>query len=203
MLTNPSPPELESYSGRSNAAAARRSSMASSSYKARLEETLGTSSAIGRAYSGSVVIALPKIAGLEVSPAIRSSRMRRASVPSRSMRRLMSSSHALWPSLRNSSSGLGTGALIRSLFAESSAADRAGARHGHLRAQQPLASRGGGRERRAAARPHDGPALMGAPASALGGLLRAAFDALRTRLDLAAVELEIHLLSLARVLVWL
>ena len=44
---------------------------------------------------------------------------------------------------------------------------------------------------------------MGAPASALGGLLRAAFDALRTRLDLAAVELEIHLLSLVRVLVWL
>src|SRR5439155_1489553 len=68
------------------------------------------------------------------------------------------------------------------------AAHLAGARHGHLRAQQPLASRGGGRERRAVARPHDGPALMGAPASALGGLLRAAFDALRTRLDLAAVE---------------
>jgi len=44
---------------------------------------------------------------------------------------------------------------------------------------------------------------MGAPASALGGLLGAAFDALRTRLDLAAVELEIHLLSLVRVLVWL
>ena len=44
---------------------------------------------------------------------------------------------------------------------------------------------------------------MGAPASVLGGLLRAAFDALRTRLDLAAVELEIHLLSLVRVLVWL
>src|SRR6266699_3308736 len=41
MLTNPSPPELESYSGRSNAAAARRSSMASSSYNARLEENLG------------------------------------------------------------------------------------------------------------------------------------------------------------------
>src|SRR5437879_2887236 len=83
------------------------------------------------------------------------------------------------------------------------AAHLAGARHRHLRAQQPLASRGGGRERRAAARPHDGPALMGAPASALGGLVRAAFDALRTRLDLAAVELEIHLLSLVRVLVWL
>src|SRR5437762_3215368 len=83
------------------------------------------------------------------------------------------------------------------------AAHLAGARHRHLRAQQPLASRGGGRERRAAARPHDGPALMGAPASTLGGLLRAAFDALRTRLDLAAVELEIHLLSLVRVLVWL
>jgi uncharacterized membrane protein YqjE len=54
---------------------------------------------------------------------------------------------------------------------------------------------------------------MGAPASAesaergesppaLGGLLAAAFEALRTRLDLAAVELEIHLLSLVRMLVW-
>jgi uncharacterized membrane protein YqjE len=42
-----------------------------------------------------------------------------------------------------------------------------------------------------------------APSSALGGLFGAAFDALRTRLDLAAVELEIHLLSLLRVLVWL
>src|SRR6266566_2412158 len=67
------------------------------------------------------------------------------------------------------------------------AAHLAGARHRHLRAQQPLASRGGGRERRAAARPNDGPALMGARASALGGLLGATFDALRTRLDLAAV----------------
>ncbi len=43
----------------------------------------------------------------------------------------------------------------------------------------------------------------GQPSAALGGLLGAAFDALRTRLDLAAVELEIYLLSLARVLVWL
>src|SRR2546427_10796441 len=67
------------------------------------------------------------------------------------------------------------------------AAHLAGARHRHLRAQQPLASRGGGRERRAAARPHDGPPLMGAPATALGGLLGAAFDALRTRLDLAEI----------------
>ena len=39
--------------------------------------------------------------------------------------------------------------------------------------------------------------------SPLGGLLRAAVDALRTRLDLAAVELEIHLLSLLYALVWL
>jgi uncharacterized membrane protein YqjE len=43
----------------------------------------------------------------------------------------------------------------------------------------------------------------GQPTPALGGLIGAAFDALRTRLDLAAVELEIHLLSLLRVLVWL
>ena len=39
--------------------------------------------------------------------------------------------------------------------------------------------------------------------SAFGGLFGAAFEALRTRLDLAAVELEIHLLSLLRGLVWL
>lgn len=43
----------------------------------------------------------------------------------------------------------------------------------------------------------------GQPTPALGGLVGAAFDALRTRLDLAAVELEIHLLALLRVLVWL
>jgi uncharacterized membrane protein YqjE len=34
------------------------------------------------------------------------------------------------------------------------------------------------------------------------GLLAAAFEALRTRLELAAVELEIHLIGLARTLVW-
>jgi uncharacterized membrane protein YqjE len=39
--------------------------------------------------------------------------------------------------------------------------------------------------------------------SAFGGLLGAGLDALRTRLDLAAVELEIHLLALLRVLVCL
>jgi uncharacterized membrane protein YqjE len=39
--------------------------------------------------------------------------------------------------------------------------------------------------------------------SGFGGLLGAGLDALRTRLDLAAVELEIHLLALLRVLVWL
>ncbi len=39
--------------------------------------------------------------------------------------------------------------------------------------------------------------------SALGGLLGAGLDAVRTRLDLAAVELEIHLLALLRVLVCL
>jgi len=47
-------------------------------------------------------------------------------------------------------------------------------------------------------------ARAGQPArSALGGLLGAGLDALRTRLDLAAVELEIHLLGLLRVLVCL
>ena len=34
------------------------------------------------------------------------------------------------------------------------------------------------------------------------GLLAAALEALRTRLELAAVELEIHLIGLARTLVW-
>jgi uncharacterized membrane protein YqjE len=43
----------------------------------------------------------------------------------------------------------------------------------------------------------------GEPTAPLGGLIGAALDALRTRLDLAAVELEIHLLSLLRVLMWL
>jgi uncharacterized membrane protein YqjE len=49
-----------------------------------------------------------------------------------------------------------------------------------------------------------------APAGATGpdgppplqGLLAAALDALRTRLELAAVELEIHLIGLARSLIW-
>ena len=36
----------------------------------------------------------------------------------------------------------------------------------------------------------------------LPGLLAAAFEALRTRLELAAVELEIHLIGLARALLW-
>ncbi|MGH8132683.1 MAG: phage holin family protein [Steroidobacteraceae bacterium] len=36
----------------------------------------------------------------------------------------------------------------------------------------------------------------------LQGLLAAALDALRTRLDLASVELEIHLLGIVRVLAW-
>jgi uncharacterized membrane protein YqjE len=35
------------------------------------------------------------------------------------------------------------------------------------------------------------------------GLLAAALDALRTRLDLAAVEFEIHMLALVRTLVWI
>ena len=37
---------------------------------------------------------------------------------------------------------------------------------------------------------------------ALRDLLTTALDAFRTRVDLAAVELEIHLLALARMLVW-
>jgi uncharacterized membrane protein YqjE len=37
---------------------------------------------------------------------------------------------------------------------------------------------------------------------ALRGLLAAILDALRTRLDLAAVEFEIHLLALMRTLLW-
>jgi uncharacterized membrane protein YqjE len=49
-----------------------------------------------------------------------------------------------------------------------------------------------------------------APAGATGpdrppplqGLLAAALDALRTRLELAAVELEIHVIGLARALIW-
>jgi uncharacterized membrane protein YqjE len=40
------------------------------------------------------------------------------------------------------------------------------------------------------------------PRRALRGLLAAVLEALRTRLDLAAVELEIHLRALLRMLVW-
>jgi len=40
------------------------------------------------------------------------------------------------------------------------------------------------------------------PRRALRGLLGAVLEALRTRLDLAAVELEIHLRALLRMLVW-
>jgi uncharacterized membrane protein YqjE len=40
------------------------------------------------------------------------------------------------------------------------------------------------------------------PRRALRGLLGAILEALRTRLDLAAVELEIHLRALLRMLVW-
>ena len=47
------------------------------------------------------------------------------------------------------------------------------------------------------------PADSAQRASPLGGMIGAAFEALRTRLDLAAVELEIHLLSLLHALVWL
>lgn len=40
------------------------------------------------------------------------------------------------------------------------------------------------------------------PEPPLPGLLAASLEALRTRLELAAVELEIHLIGLARTLVW-
>jgi uncharacterized membrane protein YqjE len=40
------------------------------------------------------------------------------------------------------------------------------------------------------------------PSEPLRGLLAAGFDALRTRLDLAAVELELHLLGIVRMLMW-
>jgi uncharacterized membrane protein YqjE len=41
------------------------------------------------------------------------------------------------------------------------------------------------------------------PAGAARGLAAAAIEAVRTRLDLAAVELEIHLLLLVRLLAWI
>jgi uncharacterized membrane protein YqjE len=47
-----------------------------------------------------------------------------------------------------------------------------------------------------------GNAGTGAPAQPLRGLFAAAVEALRTRLDLAAVELEIHLRALLRMLIW-
>ncbi|HYL02452.1 MAG TPA: phage holin family protein [Steroidobacteraceae bacterium] len=50
-----------------------------------------------------------------------------------------------------------------------------------------------------AAEPADAPPP---PRSAPRGLLAAGLEALRTRLDLAAVELEIHLLVLMRMLLW-
>jgi uncharacterized membrane protein YqjE len=52
-----------------------------------------------------------------------------------------------------------------------------------------------------AAEPADAPAPTGR-GDTLRGLLAAVLEALRTRLDLAAVELEIHLLVLARMLLW-
>jgi uncharacterized membrane protein YqjE len=48
--------------------------------------------------------------------------------------------------------------------------------------------------------PH-GPAAREVP-HAVRGLFAAILDALRTRLDLAAVEFEIHLLALMRMLLW-
>ena len=50
----------------------------------------------------------------------------------------------------------------------------------------------------------DGAASADAPSSErpVKGLLAAALEALRTRLELAGVELEIHLINLARALIW-
>lgn len=47
------------------------------------------------------------------------------------------------------------------------------------------------------------PGDAGAAPRALQGLLTAGIEALRTRLELAAVELEIHLLLLVRMLAWI
>ncbi len=47
-----------------------------------------------------------------------------------------------------------------------------------------------------------GDAGTGGSSRPLRGLLAAAIEALRTRLDLAAVELEIHLRALLRMLIW-
>ena len=44
---------------------------------------------------------------------------------------------------------------------------------------------------------------LSAPAAPVRGLAAAGLDALRTRLDLAAVELEIHVLLLLRMLAWI
>src|SRR5260370_40815487 len=99
--------------------------MASSSYSAMLDGTVGRSCAIGCAYCGSVIMELANIAGLDVSPAIPSWWIRRVRLPSCSMWRLMSSSQALTPSLRNSSSGLGTGVFMQALLRESNAAGSA------------------------------------------------------------------------------
>ena len=50
----------------------------------------------------------------------------------------------------------------------------------------------------------EGAASADAPSSErpVKGLLAAALEALRTRLELAGVELEIHLINLARTLIW-
>jgi uncharacterized membrane protein YqjE len=54
----------------------------------------------------------------------------------------------------------------------------------------------------AATAPAPREAAVDSPPEGLRGLLAAGIDALRTRLDLAAVELEIVLRTLVRVLVW-
>src|SRR5579884_2917955 len=57
-------------------------------------------------YCGSFWIECARIDGLEVTPAMPSASIRRCSMPSASILRPRSSSHRLWPSLRNSSKGL-------------------------------------------------------------------------------------------------
>ena len=51
--------------------------------------------------------------------------------------------------------------------------------------------------------PSDPESDPGAPETPLRGLAAASIEALRTRLDLAAVELEIHVLLLLRMLAWI
>src|SRR6516162_4815066 len=92
---------------------------------------------------------------------------------------------------------------------------RARPRRRHLRSRQPVAGGRHSRRCRAAARPHHGPQQMmdasaplpeasepTAEPGTVRGLFAALLDALHTRLELAQVELEIHLRALLRSLIW-